>query len=84
MELTMAMETKSLKELTQEYAEMLAYGYVMGFGTRTYWKLTNKYGCEPEALWKHLSLKEKMLLWGVEHDKISDSEAVDQIVVIEF
>lgn len=79
----LAIGTKTLSELTKEYKELLSFGYVMGFGTRTYWTLTKKYECSPEALWIHLSLKEKILLWHVEHDLINDEEAVEYIDVIE-
>ena len=80
----LAIGTKRLGELTAEYKELLSYGYVMGFGTRTYWTLTKKYECSPEALWMHLSLKEKLILWHVEHKFLGDEEALEYIDIVEY
>ena len=81
--MTTAVEMKSIKELTNEYKEMMSCGILMAGGTKTHWALCEKYGCDPYELWGHTDTDEKMLLWCVEYGMISDADAKEQITRIE-
>ena len=76
------MEAGSIYELSKEYSTRLRNGRAMGGGTRTYRKLIRKYACGPATLWNHLSLKEKIILWSVEHGTVGDGDAEKMIRVI--
>ena len=69
----------SLKELTHEDIMFITGGDIIAGGSRTAWKLCEKYKTSQDYLWARISDEEREILWNIESNVISDSEAMKHV-----